>query len=208
MPTLVTILNIGRTDERIAGQVLPVGGTLVVDLEDPAVQNELRQDLDYAILPDSAAGTLPAADAGLLAWEEFPQLTIGNGISGGDVQASSASDLAFEGDGVTDYLVKIEALSTGYAPQPGATGTTVFTISLTEDNSVIGSTRFGVAHTPAGPTIFHEWPLSISFPIAAFAGSRNFGVAIVGSHPGDLCSLTSATGPSFLMYSISVWARP
>lgn len=63
MATPATVKNIGLVPDTIDGTSVDPGDTLVVDLDDAAVQKELRSDPDrsWLVLPDSAAGTLPPA---------------------------------------------------------------------------------------------------------------------------------------------------
>lgn len=61
MATPVTIKNIGKMAQRFDNLgLIAVGATAVVDADVESVRKELRNDNDFIILPDSAAGTLPS----------------------------------------------------------------------------------------------------------------------------------------------------
>lgn len=116
MPTLVTILNIGRTEELIDGNALAPGATLVVDLEDPDVQKELRNDLDYAVLPaiQSPAGAAATAVLGAPSAEVADARTVAvqvNDIAGNPVTSRTVLTAYFstdaDGDAPGDGLATI-----------------------------------------------------------------------------------------------------
>lgn len=192
MATNVTILNIGTRTETINGSSVAPGATLVVDLEDVDVQRELRQDLDYVILPDSAAGTLPAGGGDLVAWESFPQFDYGDGISGGDVFTPTGDILTYVGDGADDYELTLNA-PTFFVGAP--VGEQVqLQIVFTEEGAGINSARITL-DSITGLGVSQVYPVNISVPVPAFVGSRDYSISLLGNGAAHTASIASANGP-------------
>lgn len=202
----VTVMNIGQLDDEINGITVAPGNTLVVDLEDVDVMKELRSDPDgsWLVLPDSAAGTLPPGGSSLLEWQSFPQFNYGFMFTGdGSVVASDLGTLDVVGDGVTDYLIKIEAPTVRYSPaDPGVAQVRNLTIYITEDGVPTHASFISVPGVAALP--YTESPVEVSFPVPAFAGPRSFGLAAIATEASDQAFIGGPAGS----YALSLWARP
>lgn len=158
MPTNVTIMNIGRKNELINGTSLPVGATLVVDLEDPDVMRELRGDMDYVILPDSAAGTLPVSSGGGIELLHFDYDFAVDGGAQGVINLGALEDDKFLASVWVHCITPLT--STGSVISIGTTGSSV--------SSVTGMQGFdsGLEFVTAGRVSEYPMPLG-SFEVTA-----------------------------------------
>jgi hypothetical protein len=139
MATPVTVKNIGRTVEAINGTPVDPGDTLVVDLDDIDVRHELRGDNDWLVLPDSAAGTLPAAGVASDATIRRQAYLYDATVDGGAIGSYVLKDLD-----CAPQAIPANALVFGHVIQPLVQPTSggAATISVSLEDSNWGSGAF------------------------------------------------------------------
>lgn len=132
MPTLVTIKNIGRRAEKIDGNTIAVGDTLVVDLDDPQVRKELRQDIDYIVLPDSSGpGRVVASDSSNTTLQVY------------DVLGELSMNITHPADDALNYLLTVNLNQVTFLPDTG--NIMVADLYLLEDGFIIDQVGWSTA---------------------------------------------------------------